>query len=113
MQSPLSPIGDHMPTTLAKIADAAAIHPNIRAMHDAVDRWIARAKDMPADEALRYLRNGIRQVDENFEALCSHVLHDTVLPAFLEGIQAGDYEAAKVRLLARVDRLTGVLGVAA
>jgi hypothetical protein len=109
VQSPLSPIGEHMPSVVASIPT----HPNIRAMHDAVDRWIARAKDMPTDEALRYLRNGIRQIDENFDTLCSHVQHDTVLPAFLEGIQPGDYEAARSRLLARVDRLTAAMWVAA
>lgn len=94
----IQPVGAYMPDAVRQIADAAAINPNVVKMHDAVDRWIADAKAMPADKGLEYLVACRARVEANLQNLADWACDRAELRPGLEDLTVDHIEAAGHRI---------------
>ncbi len=104
----LKPIGAAMPATIRQIADAAAINPNVVKMHDAVDRWIADAKAMPADKGREYLAACRARIGSNVQNLADWACDRAELRKGLEGLTVDHIEAAGHRIDRALAQMTAV-----
>lgn len=94
----IQPVGAYMPDAVRQIADAAAIHPNVVKMHDAVDRWIADAKAMPADKGCEYLEACLARIQSNGQNLYDWACDRAGLKKGLEGLTIDHIEEAGFRI---------------
>lgn len=109
IQKGLKPVGVHMPAAVRQIADAAAINPNVVKMHDAVDRWIADAKAMPAAKGREYLEACRARIASSAQNLADWSCDRAELRKGLEGLTIDHIEAAGHRIdrvLAQVEGVT-------
>lgn len=101
-------VGAYMPDAVRRIADAAAIHPNVVKMHDAVDRWIADAKAMPADKGREYLEACRRRIESNIQNLADWACDRAELRPGLDGLTVDHIEAAGHRIDRALAKMTAV-----
>ena len=103
----LAPIGlQAVPEAVRQIADAAAIHPNVLKMHDAVDRWIKEARDRGGQAGVDYLALCQARIQDNGQNLADWACDRAELRKGLHGLTIDHNEAAKDRL----DRAARLLG---
>lgn len=105
----LAPIGlVAVPAAVRAIADAAAVHPNVQKMHDAVDRWIKEASLRAGQLGVDYLADRLAQVQSNGQNLADWACDRAELRKGLAGLTIHDIESARWRLEKAARRLGGL-----
>lgn len=100
-------IAEAVPAAIRDIADRAAIKPNVRAMHDAIDRWIKEANTRGGQAGIDYLVMSAARIQSNRENLAAHVLNNERLRPGMEGLTVWDLDAADLRVTRAVRQLSG------
>jgi hypothetical protein len=98
-------IGDPANALVEKIN--ATRHPNVVKMHDAVDRWIATAKERGGQAGVDYLDSCTRRLDDNLRNLSAWAEGRADLWPGLAGVTVGDLDAAHLRVTKARGRLIG------
>ncbi len=98
-------IGQPANALMAKIN--ATQHPNVVAMHDAIDRWVKEANRLGGDAGIEYLARCQARIEQSRENLADWACDRSPLRKQMEGVTNWDLIAAEARINKAVRILNG------